>query len=196
MEHSLLHRKDLTVLTAIDIINDLGIQGLSTREIAKRQSISEGTLFRHFKNKTEILLSVLDYFSQYDLDIIQSIKLMSLKPIDSITFFIKAFAEYYENYPAITAISQSYEVLVNDQELSSKIKSIFADRYNFIKNTIEEAQKIGQIQTSINSESLADIITGSFSSICLRWRLEGKNFPLKTQTLSTLKMILEAYITH
>ena len=138
MEHSLLHRKDITVLAAIDIINELGIQGLSTKEIARRQGISEGTLFRHFKTKTEIVLAVLDYFSQYDLDIIESIKLMHLEPVESIMFFIKAFAEYYENYPAITAIAQSYDVLSNDPELSSKIISIFSGRNKFIKDTIEE----------------------------------------------------------
>ena len=75
MKDNILHRKILLIITTIDIIDELGIQGLSTREIAKRQGVSEATIFRHYKNKNELLLAVLDYFSQFDEDIFQSTRI-------------------------------------------------------------------------------------------------------------------------
>ncbi|MDP4091416.1 MAG: TetR/AcrR family transcriptional regulator, partial [Bacillota bacterium] len=48
-----IKRKERVTLTAIDILNELGFQGLSTKEICKRQEISEGTRYEHFKNKNE-----------------------------------------------------------------------------------------------------------------------------------------------
>jgi AcrR family transcriptional regulator len=92
---SLLHRKEYLVLTAIDIIDELGIQGLTTREIAKRQNVSEATIFRHYKNKNDLLLAVLDYYKQFDTDIFQSIQLTQIKPMDAIRYYVMEYAEYY-----------------------------------------------------------------------------------------------------
>ncbi|HWQ42004.1 MAG TPA: helix-turn-helix domain-containing protein [Desulfosporosinus sp.] len=50
----------------IEVIDEQGLQGLTTREVAKKQDISESTIFKHYKSKNELILAVLDYFSQYD----------------------------------------------------------------------------------------------------------------------------------
>jgi AcrR family transcriptional regulator len=75
-----LHRKDRLILTTIDIIDELGIQSLSTREIAKREGVSEATLFRHFKSKNDLLAAVLEYYSKFDDDIYQTTGINKLKP--------------------------------------------------------------------------------------------------------------------
>jgi AcrR family transcriptional regulator len=58
MDNSLLHRRERIILTAIDIINELGIQGLSIREVAKREAIATSSIFSHFKSKNELILAV------------------------------------------------------------------------------------------------------------------------------------------
>jgi AcrR family transcriptional regulator len=192
MEIALLHRKESLVLTAVEVLNELGVQGLSTREIAKRQGVSEATLFRHFKNKNELLLAVLEHYSQYDSDIAASTRLKLKKPKEAIMFYVTAYVEYYENYPAITAITQAYDVLSCDPGLGEKIKSIFLSRLSFIKELVEEAQKAGEIPESLDAEKFADVILGLIRSICLKWRLNGFSFSLKEYSLRTLQMILDA----
>ena len=193
MGKGLLHRRELVILTAIEIIDEIGIQGLSTREIAKRQGISEGTLFRHFKTKNDIVLAVLDYFSKYDDDIIQSARIKGLRPRDAITFFVDSYATYYENYPAITAMTQIYGVLAYESSFLPKVNSILDDRKSFLKKVIEDGQKVGDIKAGADSEALANVIIGTFGEICLSWRLSTGKFPLREKTLSALEMILTAF---
>lgn len=188
-----LHRKDRLVITTIEIIDQLGIQGLSTREIARRQGVSEATLFRHFKSKNQLLLVVLEDFSKFDIDIYQSIKLKELRPKESITYLIRAYAEYYESYPAITSIMQVFDVLRHESELTERVKSILNDRSSFMKQLIEEAQKAGEISPDMDSKNLADVIWGLCREICLTWRLNGQSYSLKERTLSTLEMVLKAF---
>ncbi len=191
---SLIHRRDSIILTTVEIINDLGIQGLSTREIAKRQEISEGTIFKHFKSKNEILLGVLEHFAKYDADIIDSINAKALKPIEAIKYFIKAFAEYYENYPEITAITQAYDVLACDVNLVDRVKDIVNIRSSFIVEQVEEGKRIGQIFDYVDSIGLSDVVTGFLSASCLRWRFSNYSFSLKKTVMDTLDMVLESYI--
>lgn len=189
---SILHRKDRLIITAVEILDELGIQGLSTREIAKREGVSEATLFRHYKNKNELLNAVLDYYSLYDADIYQTSKLRGLMPIDAITFLISSSVEYYENYPAITSIMQLLDVLRYDPDLKEKVNSIYKNHNNAIKQLILEAQNCKQLKP-VDPESLSDIINGLCREICLKWRLEGRSFSLKERTLYSLKETLDAF---
>ncbi len=190
MRDYLLHRKDRLLITTVEIIDELGIQGLSTREIAKRQGVSEATLFRHYKSKNELLIAVLDYFSQFDGDIYYSTKLKDLKPTEAIYYFIGATAEYYENYPAITSIMQLMDVLRYDAELSDKVNEIYENRIAIIKKLIIDAQLSCDIRPDLDSENLSVMISGFCREICLKWRLEDRKFSLKQRTLSSLDMFL------
>lgn len=193
MEFSILNRKDGLILSAIEVLDELGIQGLSTREIAKRQGVSEATLFRHYKTKSDLLLAMLDYDSKYDSDIITSVRMKKLNLRAAITYFMNSFAEYYENYPAITAISQAYDVLASEPLLADKIKYSFSTRIGFLQELIIDAQEAGEINRRIDSEKLPYLIWGSFMSICFNWRFNKYGFSLKEYTLSTLDMTLNAF---
>jgi AcrR family transcriptional regulator len=193
MNLSLIHRKDSLILTAVEIINELGIQGLSTREIAKRQGVSEGTIFRHYKSKNELMIGVLDYYSKYDSDIMITALQKKENPQEAIIYFINAYAEYYENYPEIMAISLNYEVFACDPDLKEKVKEIFDSRMSFIRQIIEEGKKHGKFLPSVESDKLANVIKGTFRSICLEWRFSSRSFSLKKYTISTIQMVLDAF---
>lgn len=189
-----IHRRERITLTAIEIMSELGIQGLSTREIAKRQGISEGTLFKHFRSKKEIMLNVLEHYSKYDTDIIESIRLKELTYIDAVKFFINSYAEYYDNYPEITAIPQNYDVFASDPDLSEAVKNIYYMRHQFMVDMIEKAKRSGELPHITDSEQLTDIIMGLFNAVCLRWRFAKYSFSLKEQTMATLDMVIEAIL--
>jgi len=193
MRNNILHRRDRLIISTIEIIDELGIQGLSTREIAKRQGVSEATLFRHYKSKNELLIAVLDYFSQFDEDIFYSTKLKELSPKEAIYYLISAIGEYYENYPAITSIMQIMDVLRYETELSDRVNEIFESRLEIIKQLIKDAQLCGEMRPDADRENLSVLITGLIRDICLKWRLESRKFSLKESMLSTLNMLLVVF---
>lgn len=187
----LLHRKESLILTAIDIIDELGIQRLTTREIANRQNISEATMFRHYKNKNELLLAVLDYYVQFDTDIIASTRLSGLEPLDAIRYYVREYAQYYENYPAITSLTQIYDVLRYDKDLAGKVKEIQDSRNITLKDLIQAAQKAGEIRQDYDSMILTVMINGFFREICLNWRLDHDSFPLEDRIMKALEILLD-----
>ncbi len=193
MNNNILHRRDRLIITTIEILDELGIQGLSTREIAKRQGVSEATLFRHYKSKNELLLAVLDYFSQFDEDIFLTTKLKNIKPVEAIVFLISSSVEYYENYPGITSIMQLMDVLNYEPELTDKVKSIVNNRFQFIRSLVEDAQKVGELRQEVDSDSITQLICGGCREISLLWRINDRNFSLKEKTLTTMKALLASF---
>jgi AcrR family transcriptional regulator len=190
---SLLHRKEYLILTTIDIIEECGIQGLTTREIAKRQNVSEATIFRHYKNKNELLLAVLDYYIQFDTDIFQSIRITDLTPIEAIKYYVMEFAEYYQNYPAITSITQIYDVLRYYPELENKVKEIQQNRTTMLTELIDTAREAGDISREYYSQMIAVMILGFIREICLNWRLEKYSFSFRDRIKASLNLFLKAF---
>lgn len=193
MKDLLLHRKDRMIITAIEILDELGIQGLSTREIARREGVSEATLFRHYRNKNELLIAVLNYFSKFDEDIFLSAKLKNVSAKEAIFYIVSSSVEYYENYPGITSIMQLLDVLSYDPDLRDKTKSIVNNRFIFIKTLVEKAQKEGELLPNADSGSITELICGSSREICLLWRINGRDFSLKERTLSAITMLLDTF---
>ncbi len=187
---SLLHRKERIILSTIDLIDKYGIHQVSTREIAKHEGITEGAIYRHFENKNELLLEVLEFFSKYDKDIFYTANKKD-SSIDEIIFVLDSFASYYENYPAITAILESLDIMRYDKELKENAEGIVIYRLKSFQKIIQKGQKKGQITPNVDSEIMADIIIGTFVGICSRWRMQGYSFSLREKIISAIQVILE-----
>ncbi len=188
----LIKRRELIILATIDVIHECGVQDVSTKEIAKKQGISERIIYNHFPTKNDLFIAVLEHFTKYDDAIIQTTEGKRMNPIEAITYFFDSYATYYENYPALTSISQSYEALNHNPQLSQITKNILFKKENFIRKQIDEAINLNLLSASIDSEGLADIMLGTFSRLCLKWRLQEYNFSLRKKTIKTLEMILES----
>lgn len=193
MDIASLHRRESIILTTIDLIDEVGIQAVSTREVANRQGISQGTVFQYFKKKNELLNAVLEQFAMYDNDIYDTTKLKNMEPKEAIQFYIDSYLSYYENYPAITAVTQAYDVLRNDPELGSKVRSIFTRRAEAMLELIVKAQQSGVMDSELDSSVLADIFLSTFNGICLKWRVNTLEFSLRERTLEAIHLLLNKF---
>lgn len=187
---SFISRKDRIILSAIDIINEFGIQGLSIKEIAARQEVNESALYRHFKNKDSIIDGVLEYFAQFDEAIYNSVMKKDLGAKEKVIEYNKAFLEYYESYPAITAILLIYESLNHDSNAKKIMSQILEKRINNLSVLIKECQKKGEINTLFSPKELVFIIFGFCNKMILQWRIDGFNYSLKDNTLITMDKLL------
>lgn len=192
MENSAISKRDKLVLTAVEIIDEMGIQGLSTREVARRLGMSNAAIFNHFKSKNELIHAVLDHYATYDQAVVQSTEARHLSSIDSIRHYYNLFYTYFENYPSITAVHMSFNELHYDETFKLRIKSILQERNAFLNQSIQRAQHNGEIRTDISSSSLCDMLQGSFTTTCLDWRIKQRNYSLKDRLLTNLDTLLNA----
>ena len=194
MQKSLIKRRESIIVSTIQTLNAVGLQNLSTKMIANQEGVSEGTLFRHFKTKTDIMLAVVDHFSQYDDAIIETCGQKNLSPLEAIRYFYNAYAEYYQNYPEITVVVQAYDSLMCDAELSERVSAIIYKRSSFIVETMKDAidQKI--IRVNLDPTVLENILTGGSKEICLKWRMAKYSFSIKEKTAEMVEMLLSGFM--
>ena len=56
--------KNLILTTALDLFSENGFDGVSVRDIAKQVGVRESALYKHFKNKQEILDKIAEKMSE------------------------------------------------------------------------------------------------------------------------------------
>ena len=188
-----LSRKHSIVVSALEIIDEFGINGLSLRELARRQGIVEGALYKHFKSKEEILLAVFDYYARYDTNIKNTIENSSMTPKESILFCIRSFSELYESDPAMISIVSSYEVLLDDSATVRRVKEIFNSRSVYLTHLVEKGQREGSISRDFYGEDLSNIIIGLLRTFALKWRISNYSFPLKPRVEAAMELLLSRF---
>ena len=117
---------------------------------------------------------------------------MDLNFAETCRVCINTYSDYYESYPAITALSYSYDGLMNEARLADYVRGILNARINFIKELVTRGKERGEIPPHIDAEGLADIME-VHSVRSYIWRLSKYSFSLKDRMISTLDMILENF---
>lgn len=193
MKSSYLSRKDEIIMSTISLIQELGIHNVSMKDISRREGVTEASLYKHFKNKEEILDSVLEYYEKYDDYIYSTLKDHTDAPGENILQFFTIYAEYYGNYKEITALFGSNSVLLYQKSFAPRIKDKIMKQVYFLTGLIEHAQTQGELSTNISAEDFAYILLGTFHQIIEIWRLQDYSFLLKDKTDATINNIVRQY---
>jgi len=59
IDEELTEKQKKIIIAAIETFSEKGFAATSTNEIAKKAGVAEGTIFKHFKTKKELLISVI-----------------------------------------------------------------------------------------------------------------------------------------
>ncbi len=183
-------RKESITQTAMEIINEIGIEGFSIRELAKRQGITEAAIYRHYESKQDILLSIINIFRSFVTDVIQQAEGANLTPRERIRFFIKSHTTLFEQNPSIASIVLSEEIFRNDSIVTKQIREIFYMRTSYLVRVIEKGQIQGELSRFFTAQELTDVILGLLRRLTTRWRMSGYDFPLEECVLEILEKVL------
>ena len=186
MEKMFITRRESIVLTAIEIIEESGIEGLSIRTIASRQKVVESSIYKHFKSKEEIMLNVLENYSMYDKNIINTIEFNNFGAREGIVFFIEALINMYEAHPSLMTLPHSFEMLKTSNPLVDKVREVFIKRVEFITQLVNKGKNEDVFSKNLNSDFVAETIIGLKRTILLKWRMSNYKFPLKETIMNYL----------
>jgi len=166
--------------SSIELIATKGIQGFTIKNLSKAIGISEPAIYRHFENKTEILISILNNFKEMG-EMISKMVVNNNTAIEKIEFMFSKMIEIFNEQPVFVSVIFSEEIFKNEEILINKIVDILNLHQTNIEKIIEIGQKDKNIRTDIDKSSLALIFMGSFRLLVKRWELNNQNFNLKKE---------------
>ncbi|MCF8362814.1 MAG: TetR/AcrR family transcriptional regulator [Prolixibacteraceae bacterium] len=177
------------VEAALNLINENGIQGLTIKNLSKKIGISEPAIYRHYENKIEILVAVLDSFSRFMGEIKTNVEKQSGSLSQIEAMFTAFFTAFNEN-PSLVAVIFSEELFRNEPRLSDKTSEIINKNIEFLSGIIQKGAYEGEIREDIPAEHLTIMVMGTLRLYVKKWQLKGAGFNLKTEGEGLIRSVI------
>ena len=175
---SFTKRQNQIVEVAVKLIAEHGIQNLTIKNLSEEIGISEPALYRHFKNKFEILNALIDYFFLKTKPIMEEINSVE-NPILAIEKFIKGHLEIFYQNKNLARIIFSESNFQNEEKLLEKLATSMESSSVFLQNIIKNGQTQKVIRNDISSLTLFRIIVGALRFTVTQWNISQMHFDLK-----------------
>jgi len=140
-------------IAATDLFAEKGYAETSMREIASRSGITEGAIYRHYKNKDAILCSIFDYLEK---QIYHPLVQINENSHSIFRKLLEMLPDYLYENPRIIKISR---ILIHEMHKNPKVSNYFQDMYGtkadiYTETVFREQIKDGKLK-SIDVHTLA-----------------------------------------
>ncbi|GMV02444.1 MAG: TetR/AcrR family transcriptional regulator [Burkholderiaceae bacterium] len=150
---------------ARDVLLSQGLRGTTTKEIAERCELSEATLFFYFRNKDEILLSLIFESIAFWAQGLDALAAKSLPPEELLQAIWQFHEEVYREHPdyfVISAYLAQPQVLDN---VSPEVKAEIAHRSG--ENFRRLRDLLGRVDPSTPGVVLANMLWSLFLGLTI-----------------------------
>jgi AcrR family transcriptional regulator len=166
---------------SIGLIAESGIQNLTIKNISQAIGISEPAIYRHFKNKFEILDTLLETFQEVSIGVLDYEEHQDQDSLTKICHFIcDRYRRCAEN-PKLAKVMFSEENFQDDERLSKKVLMIMHSHKDKMHKAITAGQENGEIRNDIDALSLFRIIFGPMRLLIKQWCLSGFAFDIQSE---------------
>jgi TetR/AcrR family transcriptional regulator len=144
----------------LDIIYTDGLKNLSTHNLAKRIGMSEGSIFRHFQTKQDIIISIITDVQNDFIGQLRNVSNSEEGPEVRLEKFICATIEYLTANKGITMLIFSEASHNNDVTLKTQLQKIFNSQKELVSKIILDGITAGIWDNQIPVENLAMLYMG------------------------------------
>ena len=163
---------------ATKLIGEKGIQNVTTKHLAEEIGFSEPALYRHFKGKTDILVSVLEYFREKTRCGLDPLLAKESSGLEKIHKLIKYQFNMFVHNPAVIMVIFAETSFQYDKKLSATVSKLLSQKKQLVMKILAEGVEDGSVRNDTDVEQLTSIILGSMRFNVLQWRLSNFDFDM------------------
>ena len=179
-------RQDEILDTALHLLADGGVKNLTMKRIADSIGVSEPAVYRHFKNKTEIVKGIIEKFD--DNVILQN------EGIEFVWNFVEQRIAQVSAAPVLAKVIFAEELFAGEHEVEDMLFSMMHKHRDLLFKHLSIAQNNGDICQNIPPDALFRIIIGPVRLLVKQWGMSNYSFDIKVkgrELIGSMQNILE-----
>ena len=153
--------------SALNVFATKGYQNATIQEISTSAEVSEGTIYEYFKNKEDLLFSILERQFRNNLDSLD--ELFEVRaPLRKLKRFIRYHFTIYLTQPVFIKIFL-FDAIYNSHFYSSNAYPPFKHYIESVYKILDEGKNDGSIRPEVNNRVFRNLFMGIFSHMAIRW---------------------------
>lgn len=165
------------IAAALALVTDQGLEALTIKNIAARVGFSDAAVYRHFKNKAQILSTIIDLFASSSAQLLAAINACECSSLDKVKLFFLDRCRVFSGDRVLATVMFAENLFQNDPALAAKIHQVLHRHRDLLLKTIRGGQRQGAIRP-LPAEHIFTMVMGSLRLLVLQWRSGGYEFDL------------------
>ncbi|MDA3905761.1 MAG: TetR/AcrR family transcriptional regulator [Bacteroidales bacterium] len=178
MTTELSDRQKEIIKFSLELISESGIQGFTIKNLARKVGFSESAIYRHYENKTEILVGILNYFKENSERIFIAEQNSERGSVSKIEYLFTNQFRIFSVTPSLVAVIFSEELFRNETVLLEKVSEIMNNNFNTLTKIFKVGQEKEEIRTDIEASHIAVMVMGSLRMFVKQWHMVNCSFDL------------------
>lgn len=149
-------------------------------DIVAESGLSKGSIYRYFKSKEELFLSLQDRhlkaMKDNLIDALSSIEGATEKLKKGAEYFFTALCKEHAIFARITM--EFWSEAARNKNISRRFCCLYEDWHAFVVNILKEGIKRGEIKKNLDVNSAASVIMAACDGLILHWISHGNIFDI------------------
>jgi AcrR family transcriptional regulator len=175
-------RQEQIAEAALALVNERGMGALSMAAVARRVGIVPSGIYRHYRNKSDLVAAVLGLIRKRLEDNFESLRKTAGGPLDKLEALLERHVGLIHENHAIPRIIFSEEVIGGHPDKRRQLYEIIERVIGQVSVLLEEGQERGEIRTDLTPDRLAVIFLGIIQPAAIIWHLSRGRLDLLTHT--------------
>ncbi|MBU2622953.1 MAG: TetR/AcrR family transcriptional regulator [Proteobacteria bacterium] len=171
-------RKREIIEAARKLIYKKGSEHVTVKNIAKEVKISEAAIYRHFRNKKEILSFLAGHITESLLQDIDSAEQNDLSYPDNIGGILRSHLSKIEQKRGVSFQVIAEIISFGDRKLNKQVYDNIQKYLQRFSGLMDNGIKAGVIREDIDSAATALLLFGMIQGLVNTWALSNYSFDL------------------
>lgn len=189
-------KKQLEIIeSAGKLLMKKGLKGLTTKNLAQEMAFSESALYRHFKNKEDIIVLLLDYLANNIKERLDAISENNTTSEEKLKELFNSQFQFFNKDPHFVVAILSEGLFDESEKINQSVMKIIHYKMQLITKIIEVGKENNEFTKAIETPEIVHIIIGSFRMMMLKWKFSKFEIDLINQgdkiMNTTIKLLLK-----
>ncbi len=185
-------RQEQIAQAALSVVANHGLKALSVGAVARRVGLVPSAIYRHFKNKDEVLDAAIDQIGWRLTENLAEVMRETRDPLERLHRLLLRHIEQIRENRAIPRIIFSEDAYSGHPERRSKILRIIRGYLASVAEIIREGQREGQVRPDLDPENLSLLFLGIFQPAGILWHLTDGGFDVTRHATRAWKVFVVA----
>lgn len=174
---------------AVKVIGQQGYHNAPISKIAREAGVADGTVYLYFKNKEDLLISILRDTIGRIVDRIDEAYNKDAQPEKALQNLVTIYFETLGSNQNLALVTQIH-LRQADADLRRQIGDIIRPYYRLIDRIIEDGVRIGVFRAEMDRRIARRVVFGTMDETITAWILTGAKYNLLSVIPAVVDMLL------
>ena len=187
------NRREAVHDQAMELIIENGLSELTMSKVAGRMGFTEPAMYRHFRNKQDLVISMIRRLSDCFEEIFQQFDLGE-PPNVLLPRYFETLLRYLEEVRGVTLLFLSESAFNRDPAIREELQKMFRGQIGRITTYLERAAARDEIRPTVDPGAAALVFMGTVQALTTRFLLSSGMAGSRESSRPTLDVFLQGVI--